>query len=234
MAKGNTFINDLLLLIFNNTNIALVGDATGLRGSTTAGSLYMALHTTDPGAAGGQTTNEAAYSGYARVAVARSGSGFTVSGQSVTLASQVNFAQAPITATDVLQFWSLGVASAGASKILYSGPITTPAGNLGVGTAVAATDTITIPGLTGVSVGDRIVFYAPTGGTIPTGITAGTVYFVKTVSTNDITISTTSGGSTLDITAAGQVLAYKVVAITTGGGVAVTPGLTTGTTITEF
>ena len=231
MAKGNTFINDLLLLIFNNTNIALVGDATGLRGSSTVGSLFMALHTTDPGAAGGQTTNEAAYAGYARVAVARSVAGFTVSTVNVTLAAQVNFAQAPVGATDVLQWWSLGVASSGASKILYSGPI---GSNLGVGTAVASTDTITIPGLTGVSVGDRIVFYAPTGGTIPTGITAGTVYYVKTLSTNDITISTSSGGSTLDITAAGQVLAYKVTPITTGGGVLVTPGLTTGTTITEF
>lgn len=231
MAKGNTFINELLLLIFNNSNVANVGDATGLRGSSTAGSLYMALHTLDPGAAGSQTTSEAAYAGYARVAVARSGAGFTVTGQSVTLAAQVNFPQAPVGATDVLQFWSVGVASAGASKALYSGPI---GSNLGVGTAVAATDTITIPGLTGVSVGDRVVFYAPTGGTIPTGITVGTVYFVKTVSTNDITISTTSGGSTLDITAAGQVLAYKVTPITTGGGVLVTPGLTTGTTITEF
>lgn len=40
MSKGNTFENDLLLLIFNNTDAALIGDATGLRGSSTAGSLY--------------------------------------------------------------------------------------------------------------------------------------------------------------------------------------------------
>ena len=231
MAKGNTFINDLLLLIFQNTNIALIGDATGLRGSTAVGSLYCALHTADPGAAGSQVTSEAAYAGYARVAVARTTGGFTVTSQSVTLAAQVNFAQAPTSATDVLMFWSLGVAASGASKALYSGPI---GSNLGVGTAVASNDTITIPGLTGVAVGDRIAFLAPTGGTIPTGITSGTVYFVKTVSTNDITISTTSGGTVVDITAAGQVLCYKVTPITTGAGVLVTPGLTTGTTITEM
>jgi hypothetical protein len=29
MSKGNTFENDLLLLIFNNTDAALIGDATG-------------------------------------------------------------------------------------------------------------------------------------------------------------------------------------------------------------
>ena len=34
MSKGNTFENDLLLLLFNNTNIANLGDATGLRGSS--------------------------------------------------------------------------------------------------------------------------------------------------------------------------------------------------------
>lgn len=231
MAKGNTFINDYLLLLFNNTNIANIGDATGLRGSTTAGSFYLGLHTADPGAGGSQTTSEAAYSGYGRQAVARSGSGFTVTNQSVTLTSAVSFPAAPTNATDVLMFWSVGTSVNGAGKVLYSGPIGT---NLGVGTAVAATDTITIPGLTGVSVGDRIAFLAPPGVTIPTGITSGTVYFVKTVSGNDVTISTTSGGSTLDITAAGQVLAFRVTPITTGGGIAVTPQLTTGTTITEF
>lgn len=228
--KGNTFINDYLKLVFQNTNIANLGDATGVRGSTTAGSLYLSLHTADPGADGSQTTSETAYTGYARQAVARSAAGFTVTGQSVTLTSAISFPAAATTDTDVLMFWAVGRDATLAGEILYSGPI---GSNLGAGTAVAATDTITIPGLTGVSVGDRIVFTAPTGGTIPTGITAGTVYYVKTVSTNDITISTTNGGAAVDITAAGQVLAYKVTPITLGGGIAVTPQLTTGTTITE-
>ena len=39
MSKANGFENSLLLLVFNNTNIANVGDGTGLRGSATAGSL---------------------------------------------------------------------------------------------------------------------------------------------------------------------------------------------------
>lgn len=228
MAKGNTWINDLLKLLFNATAVANIADNAA---SSPLTNLYLGLHTADPGAGGNQTTSEAAYVGYARVAAARSGSGFTVSGQSVTLASAVTFAQAPTNATDVLMFWAVGTASSSTGKVLYSGPI---GSNLGVGTAVAATDTVTIPGLTGVSVGDRIAFLAPTGGTIPTGITAGTVYYVKTVSGNDITLSTTSGGSTLDITAAGQLLCYKVTPITTGGGVLVTPQLTTGTTITEL
>jgi hypothetical protein len=66
MSKSNTWENDLLLLVFNNTNASLIGDATGLRGSTTAGSLYLSLHTADPGEAGNQSTNEIAYTSYAR------------------------------------------------------------------------------------------------------------------------------------------------------------------------
>lgn len=53
--------NAFLLLFFNNTNWAVVGDATGLRGSTTAGSLYLSLHTSSPAEAGNQSTNEISY-----------------------------------------------------------------------------------------------------------------------------------------------------------------------------
>jgi hypothetical protein len=205
MSKGNTFENDLLLLIFNNTNIANIGDAGGLRGSVAAGSLYLSLHTADPGEAGDQTTNEVAYTGYARVAVARSGAGFVVTGNSVSPAANVDFGActaAPATYT----YWAIGTAASGAGKILYKGVI---GSNLGGFTALA-TDVITIPGLTGVAVNDQIALFALPGDTLPTGVTEGTVYFVKTVSSNDITISTTSGGATLDITAAGKGRAMKV------------------------
>jgi hypothetical protein len=42
MSKSNTFENDLLQLIFNNVDIADIGDAGGLQNSATAGSLYIA------------------------------------------------------------------------------------------------------------------------------------------------------------------------------------------------
>lgn len=205
MSKGNTFENDLLLLIFNNTNIANIGDATGVRGSTVAGSLYLSLHTADPGEGGDQTTNEVAYTGYARVAVARSGAGFTVTGNSVSPAANVDFG-ACTAAPATYAYWAIGTAASGAGKILYKGVI---GANLGGFTALA-TDTITIPGLTGVAVNDNIAFFATPGDTLPTGVTEGTVYFVKTVSGNDITISTTAGGATVDITAAGKGRAMKV------------------------
>lgn len=123
-SKGNTFENDLLLLVFNNTNAANIGDATGLRGSSTAGSLYVQLHTADPGEAGDQTTSEAAYTGYARMAVARSGAGWTVTGNSVSPASNLDFGECTASCSGSITHWSVGTSSGGAGKILYKGAIT--------------------------------------------------------------------------------------------------------------
>ena len=132
MSKSNTFENDLLLLLFNNTNIATLGDATGVRGSTVAGSLYLSLHTADPGEAGDQTTSETTYTGYARVAVARSGAGFTVTGNQVVLAANQDFG-ACSAGTATISHFGVGAASSGAGKLLYKGTVTP---NISVSTGV--------------------------------------------------------------------------------------------------
>ena len=46
-AKANTYKNDLIKLIFQNVAAGLIGDVAGLQPSATAGSLYIALHTSD-------------------------------------------------------------------------------------------------------------------------------------------------------------------------------------------
>lgn len=123
MSKSNTFENDLLKHIFNNDAIALIGDATGVRGSTVAGDLYVSLHTADPGEAGDQTTNETAYTNYARVAVARTAGGWTVSGNTVSNAALVQFPQCGVTGATLTHF-GVGTASSAAGKLLYSGALT--------------------------------------------------------------------------------------------------------------
>jgi hypothetical protein len=123
MSKSNSWENGLLLLLFNNTNFANVGDATGLRGSTAAGSLYLSLHTADPGEAGDQTTNEATYTSYARVAVARTSGGFTVSTNSVNLTSVANF-PAGTGGSGTVTHFGIGTALTGAGVLLYSGTVT--------------------------------------------------------------------------------------------------------------
>ena len=122
MSKSNTHENDYLKLIFNNVTMTLVGDAAGILASAAAGSLYFSLHTADPGEAGDQTTNEAAYTSYARVAVARTTGGFTVSTNTVALVANVSF-PAGTGGSGTATHWGIGASSSGAGKLLYKGAI---------------------------------------------------------------------------------------------------------------
>ncbi len=122
MSKSNTWENDLLLLVFNNTTASGIGDVTGLVGSSTAGNLYVSLHTADPGEAGTQTTNECAYTSYARVAVARNGSSWTVTNNEVVPAAAITFPTCT-GGSESATYFGIGTASSGAGKLLYSGAI---------------------------------------------------------------------------------------------------------------
>ena len=114
----NNAENDLALLIFNNTNWALIGDATGLRGSSSAGSFYISLHTSDPTeAAANQTAGETSYTNYARVAVARSGSGFTVSADTVTNAADISFPACGATGATITHV-GIGTAASGTGDLI--------------------------------------------------------------------------------------------------------------------
>ncbi len=122
MSKSDAFEQALLDLIFTNANLALIGDATGLRGSTVAGSLFIALHTADPGEAGSaQTTNEVAYTGYARIGIARqSGAGgWTRTGSSVSPTTNPVAMPACTGGTATATHFSIGTALSGAGSILY-------------------------------------------------------------------------------------------------------------------
>ena len=112
----------LLDLLFLNTNFANIGDATGLRGSTAAGSYYVALHTADPGEAGNQGTNEVAYTGYARVAVPRTAGGFSRAASVISNVAAVQFGECTAGTATATHF-SVGLASAGAGVILFSAPL---------------------------------------------------------------------------------------------------------------
>lgn len=122
MSMSNASETALLNLLFNNTDWANVGDAAGLQNSATAGSFYVALHTADPGDAGTQSTSEASYTGYARVAVARSAGGWTVSGNQVSNTATVQFGECTAGSAVVTHF-SVGLLSSGAGDILYSGAL---------------------------------------------------------------------------------------------------------------
>jgi hypothetical protein len=94
MSAKDGFETNLLRHIFQNANIVNVGDSTGLRGSSSAGSLYVALYTVAPSdSSEGTECTTSNYGGYARVAVARSTAGWAVSGNNASNASAIVFPQ---------------------------------------------------------------------------------------------------------------------------------------------
>lgn len=140
MSKSDVFENDLLKLIFNATPIAGLADNAA---SSPVTSLYLALHTADPGEAGTQSTSEVSYTGYARAAVTRNSGGWTVTGNSVSPTANVDFGAATAGSGTVTHV-SIGTAASGAGKILYRGGITpTIAISAGVTPRITSTSTIT-------------------------------------------------------------------------------------------
>lgn len=141
MSKSNTFETDLLQLIFNGTAIANLADNAA---SAPLTNLYLALHTADPGEAGVQTTNEISYTGYARVAVARTTGGWSVSSGSVSPLAAVNFGEMTGGAGGTATHASIGTAASGAGKVLYKGALTPNiAVAIGVTPSIKTTSTIT-------------------------------------------------------------------------------------------
>lgn len=125
-ALTNQAEDDFLDLYFTNVAWPNVGDASGLQPSTVAGSIHVSLHTGDALADTDtdQTSNEAAYTGYARQAVARSAAGWTVAGGTVDNDALIQFGEAtagtPETITDV----GLGFALVGAGSLQFYGQVT--------------------------------------------------------------------------------------------------------------
>lgn len=120
MPKSTTFSSDIIDLIFRGTAIA---DLAENDATSPATSLYLSLHTADPGVGGSQLTNEAAYTNYVRVAVDRTGTGWDAASAGATAnTSLVQFAQCGASGA-TLTHVAIGTASSGAGKVLYAGAL---------------------------------------------------------------------------------------------------------------
>lgn len=127
MPKTTEASADFLALYLLNTNAAGIGDATGLRGSSAAGNVYISLHTAAP-TTSDQTSNEASYTSYARIAVVRSASGWEdISGVGTTLANvaELTFPTNTGSAQSVTHF-GIGDASSGSGTLRYYGELEDP------------------------------------------------------------------------------------------------------------
>ena len=129
MSKTNNWENSILALLFNATPVANVADNAA---SSPLTNLFVSLHTSDPGEAGTQTTNETSYTSYARVAVARTGSGWTVTANSVSPVANIDFNPAT-GGTATISHFGVGSLVSGAGVLYYKGTVSP---NISVSTGV--------------------------------------------------------------------------------------------------
>jgi hypothetical protein len=121
--KGNNNSIGFLELIFQATISASYATLALNATSSPATNLYVSLHTADPGAAGSQTTSEAAYTGYGRVAVARTSGGWSISSETISNVGAVTFGTSS-SGPESETYVGIGLASSGGGTLLYSGALT--------------------------------------------------------------------------------------------------------------
>lgn len=114
MSKGNTTENDYVKFVFNNVAMPSYGS-----------NLYLSLHTADPGEGGNQQTNEAAYTSYARIAISRDNTGWTVTNNQSQNAALAQFPQCT-GGSETITHVAIGTAPSGTGQILYSGALNSP------------------------------------------------------------------------------------------------------------
>lgn len=118
MSKTNALETAILQLLFNATAIA---DLAENDSSSPATTLTVSLHTADPGEAGTMSTSEATYTSYARVTVARTSGGWTISGNSVSPVANISFPAATGGSNTITHF---GVGTGVSNNLMYKGTVT--------------------------------------------------------------------------------------------------------------
>lgn len=210
--NGTGFL-DLLFTNVVSTAYGAVG--SGLQAAVTPGSFYISLHTAAPGVGGSQTTSEISYTGYARIAVARSTAGWTTSsgsfGPQVTNDNALTFGLMTGGTGGDARFWGVGTASTGTGQLLYYGAlaleVAKPIVVADLTEVTLANNNIVCPGH-GFTAGDQVTFTTVAGDALPTGISADTWYWVLNASAGAdadmFRVEASLGGGAVDITAAGS------------------------------
>jgi hypothetical protein len=116
---ANTFENDLMKLVFTATGIANIADDAASSPLTV---LEYSLHTGDVADTGNQTTNEIAYTSYARVPVDRDTGGHAVTNNSVSPVAAITF-PAGTGGSGTASHFAVGTAHTSTGKVLWYGTI---------------------------------------------------------------------------------------------------------------
>lgn len=153
------------------------------------------------------STTEVAGGSYARQAVTWAAAGTPAAGQS----GNTGALSVPIPAGTTVQSVGLYDASS-AGNLLGVFPYGS-SGQVVDGVATVSTADLFTSVAHGLTTDDRVFFSAIAGETLPTGISATTLYYVLAsgLTADAFKVSTTSGGAALDITAAGECAFFKTV-----------------------
>jgi hypothetical protein len=139
-SKKDSFETAILDLIFKNSNLANIGDATGLRGSSTPGNFYIALYTAAPtDSAQGTEVTASGWNSYARVAVARSAGGWTTSANNAYNTAAITFPQCTANSCTVVAFTINTGSTLAANDAIYWGDLTS---NLAVSNGITPEFTV--------------------------------------------------------------------------------------------
>lgn len=179
---------------------------------TPVATVYVSLHTGDPGLVG---SNEVTGGTYTRQAA-----GFTAAASSHTdNASLLSFTLMPAVAAPGVTYAGVWDAAT-VGNFLYGGPLTPASQVTFACTALASSDVITTQAVHGLTTNDTVEFETAEGTAVPTGLTAGTVYYVIAtgLTTTAFEVSATQGGAAINITADGGAIVRKVSGKTTNAG----------------
>jgi hypothetical protein len=196
---------------------------TALLKSTTPGFLCLSLHTAAP-TGSSQSSNEISYTGYnpgsVRLSVARAAAQWTYStpsdggGQVVNAVAQT-FGKMTGGTGGIARFWGIGTDVTGAGTLLYYGPLALEIAKPYTVTDLPSDATLTNNDIIcnqSYAAGDQVCFIDVPGAAVPAGLTADTYYFVIAagLNTEKFRVSTTAGGSAVDITGEGSGYVAKV------------------------
>ncbi len=122
MPKSTNTCNSILALIFRATTFTNIAENATVAPLT---NLYISLHTGDPGVGGSQLTNEATYTAYARLAVARPAGWEVPAAGETSNAALAQFVECS-GSSNVITHVAIGTDETGAGRVLYAGELSSP------------------------------------------------------------------------------------------------------------
>jgi hypothetical protein len=182
------------------TELAILNELFGGTAFAADATLFGALFTTAP-ADDGSGGVEANYGAYARVSVTNNTTNFPSANPKLN-ATSVGFPQATSAQAGLVKAFGWYTASSGGTLRVWA-YLCDQLIPMAVGLATG--DLVWAPGHSWVA-DTKVIVWAPAGSTLPTGLSAGTEYFVRAPSGNSLQLAATAGGSAIDITADGAMI----------------------------